>query len=86
MQTFQTNEFDAFYSYHEKILRPESSNLPSTTHLASYLEPELTHDFFRRVFEDPYSGDKFEFHVEGPFMSDAVYNMIADRIVAARGH
>lgn len=34
----------------------------------------------------PYNGDKFEFHVEGPFMTDTVYNMIADRIIAARGH
>jgi hypothetical protein len=34
----------------------------------------------------PHSGDLYEFHVEGQFMSDAVYKMIADRIVASRGH
>lgn len=33
---------------------------------------------------EPYSGDSFEFHVGGPMISDAVYNMIAERIVAAR--
>jgi hypothetical protein len=34
----------------------------------------------------PYSGDAYEFHVEGQFMPDAVYKMIEDRIVASRGH
>jgi len=45
---------------------------------------ELKRDSGNEIKIQPYSGDKFEFHVEGPFMSDTVYNMIADRIVAAR--
>lgn len=32
----------------------------------------------------PYDGDEMEFMVEGSDMSDAVYKVIADRIVAAR--
>jgi hypothetical protein len=31
----------------------------------------------------PYSGDEFKFKVQGRWMADDVYNMIADRIVAA---
>lgn len=34
---------------------------------------------------EPFSGDSVEFHLDGPAMSDAIYNTIADRIVAARG-
>jgi hypothetical protein len=33
---------------------------------------------------EPFSGDSYEFHLEGPAMSDAVYKMIGDRIAAAR--
>jgi hypothetical protein len=47
---------------------------------------ELKRDNGNEIKIQPYSGDKYEFHVEGPFMSDTVYNMIADRIVAARRH
>ena len=45
---------------------------------------ELKRENGNEIKIEPYSGDKFEFHVAGPFMSDAVYNMIADHIVAAR--
>lgn len=39
----------------------------------------------RKIKIEPYSGDSYEFELEGRAMSDAVYKMIADRIVAARG-
>ncbi len=45
---------------------------------------ELKRDNGNEIKIEPYSGDKYEFKVGGPFMSDTVYNMIADRIVAAR--
>jgi hypothetical protein len=32
----------------------------------------------------PISGGDFEFHVQGPGMSDNAYRMIADRIAAAK--
>jgi hypothetical protein len=35
---------------------------------------------------EPFSGDSYEFRLEGPAMSDAIYQMIGDRIVAARSH
>lgn len=38
----------------------------------------------REIKIEPHSGDSFEFRLEGSAMSDAVYNTIADRIVAAR--
>jgi len=47
---------------------------------------ELKRDNGNEIKIQPYSGDSYEFKVAGPFMSDTVYNMIADRIVAARGH
>lgn len=33
---------------------------------------------------EPFSGDSYEFRVNGPAMSDAIYQTIADRIVASR--
>ena|SRR5579872_485990 len=47
---------------------------------------ELKRNGGNEIKIQPYSGDSYEFHVDGPFMSDTVYNMIADRIIAARGH
>jgi hypothetical protein len=47
---------------------------------------ELKRENNNEIKIEPYSGDKYEFKVGGPFMSDTVYNMIADRIVAARAH
>jgi len=47
---------------------------------------ELKREGGNEIKIQPYSGDTYEFHAEGPFMSDSVYNVIADRIVAARGH
>jgi hypothetical protein len=38
-----------------------------------------------KVKIEPYNGDDWEFRFDGPQMSDSVYKMIADRIVAARG-
>jgi hypothetical protein len=46
---------------------------------------ELKRDRGNEIKIRAYSGGTFEFHLEGPFMSDTVYNMIADRI-ATRGH
>ncbi|MCU1339204.1 MAG: hypothetical protein JWO19_4785 [Bryobacterales bacterium] len=46
---------------------------------------ELKRNGGNEVKIEPYSGDSYELQAEGPFMSDAVYNTIADRIVAARG-
>ena len=34
----------------------------------------------------PYSGDEHKFKLRGPLMNDTVYNMIAERIIAARPH
>ena len=34
----------------------------------------------------PYNGGEHKFKVQGPLMNDTVYNMIADRIIAARPH
>lgn len=33
-----------------------------------------------------YSGGEHKFKINGPFMNDTVYNMIAERIIAARPH
>jgi hypothetical protein len=38
----------------------------------------------RTVKIEPHSGDSYEFRLEGSAMSDAVYNTIANRIVASR--
>ena len=35
---------------------------------------------------EAYHGGEHKFKVRGPFMKDEVYNMIADRIIAARPH
>ena len=35
---------------------------------------------------EPYNGGERKFKISGPFMDDAVYNMIANRILAARPH
>jgi hypothetical protein len=45
---------------------------------------ELKREGGNEIKIQPYSGDSYEFRADGPFMSDAVYNTIADRIVAAR--
>jgi hypothetical protein len=34
----------------------------------------------------PYSGGEHKFKIRGPLLNDAVYNMIAERIIAARPH
>ncbi len=34
----------------------------------------------------PYSGEEHKFKIRGPFLNDTVYNMIAERIIAARPH
>lgn len=47
---------------------------------------ELKRDSGNELKIQPYSGDKYELHVDGPFMSDTVYNMIAERIAASRAH
>jgi hypothetical protein len=47
---------------------------------------ELKRDNGNEIKIHPYSGDTYEFHVAGTFMNDTVYNMIADRIIASRGH
>lgn len=35
---------------------------------------------------EPYNGEEHKFKIAGPFMTDTVYNMVADRVVAARIH
>jgi hypothetical protein len=51
----------------------------------SYAEiKELERKGDKRIEIEPYSGDSFKIQIDGPGMSDAVYQMIADRIVAAR--
>ena len=32
----------------------------------------------------PYNGDNYKFRINGPFMNDTVYNLVANRIVTAR--
>jgi hypothetical protein len=34
----------------------------------------------------PYSGDEHKFKIRGPILNDTVYNIIAERIIAARPH
>ena len=46
---------------------------------------ELKREGGNEIKIEPFSGDSIEFHLDGPAMSEAVYNTIADRIVAARG-
>lgn len=45
---------------------------------------ELKRDGSREIKIEPFSGDSYEFRLDGRDLSDAVYKMIADRIVAAR--
>jgi hypothetical protein len=48
---------------------------------------ELKRDSGKEVKIKPYSGDEYELHLEGSSnMVDSVYNMIGNRITAARGH
>jgi hypothetical protein len=52
----------------------------------SYAEiKELKREGDNKIKIEPRSGDSFEFRVEGPGMSDTVYEEVAARIVAARG-
>jgi hypothetical protein len=51
----------------------------------SYAEiKELTRHDRNEVKVEPYHGDAREFHVEGSGMPETVYNMIANRVAAAR--
>ena len=45
---------------------------------------ELKRNGGNEIKIEPFSGDSYELHLEGPAMSDAVYKMIGDRIAAAR--
>jgi len=45
---------------------------------------ELKRDGRREVKIEPYSGDSYEFKLDGRELSDSVYKLIGDRIVAAR--
>jgi hypothetical protein len=45
---------------------------------------ELKRNGGNEIKIEPFSGDSYELHLEGPAMSDAVYKMIGDRIAASR--
>ena len=51
----------------------------------SYMQiKELKRNSGNEIKIEPFSGDSYELHLEGPAMSDAVYKMIGDRVAAAR--
>ena len=65
--------------------RIEWQDLKNTSKSRSWAYSEIK-EFKREGNElkiKPYSGDSFEFKVNGRMMSDDIYNAIADRIVAA---
>jgi hypothetical protein len=70
----------------ERGLRYENVSNASRSRSWNYSQiKELHRTDNNKVKIQPYSGDDWEFRFDGPAMSDSVYKMIADRIVAARG-
>jgi hypothetical protein len=71
----------------EQSVRFEDISEAKHSHTWTYGQiKELKRQGGNEIKIEPFSGDSMELHLEGPAMSDAVYNTIADRIVAARGH